>query len=599
MPLSSSKSASSSSTRTGVSTLRSPAILQNDADPNFGPHPIEVQCTPLKKTKRPKVPAVSSFDSILSSSSSIFDKASAGPSTGTPESLYSDDETSFPELRLPSDTRSPIIKDRERKQGNIKRSLHVSAIAYHNPKIARPSQRPRRESDSSLFEDDFGYADSDLDSQSPLKNAHNQRLRKQQKLFAHSTRVPAATAETMLSIRHTDEQHPTENGDVCQKYFTDLCDLFERLSLSEPNSFEPLSAYDESYSQTATNESKIEAVSMHWSTVHILTSLQRCVGLIWALLHHIKVTIGSFLLILRGLRQIHRTRLSSLTPSQSLIPSRIVSVPPVYPDFKPFKTRMCTRELNESISKYISENQEKTMVLEKKKGSIYILNSTSSSASGYIKIGRAKEASDRASGWKYCGFPIKRANYEKKSGFDYHKLVETLVHKQLHNVRYTYDCKLHKKRNKEHDRNHTEWFKVEIEAALHAIETWSFWFDTQRPFDREGNLKPFWKREVEWLKHHGEEVDWAVWTRPGIWKTWSYRLDVSIAWYRRVPSWERLVEYAKAWITYFSMTLCIYPFSKSSALVLVVAAGFGRGKFLGSIGLLREEEGKGKRRRRK
>ncbi|GES63652.1 hypothetical protein ATEIFO6365_0007033900 [Aspergillus terreus] len=72
-----------------------------------------------------------------------------------------------------------------------------------------------------------------------------------------------------------------------------------------------------------------------------------------------------------------------------------------------------------------------------------------------------------------------------------HERLEKLAQKQLGNFNFKFDCFCRTK--------HEEFFMGNKEAALAVLEIWTKWL-WQRPYDDDGNLKPFWEDRLKLLE---------------------------------------------------------------------------------------------------
>ena len=163
-------------------------------------------------------------------------------------------------------------------------------------------------------------------------------------------------------------------------------------------------------------------------------------------------------------------------------------------------------------------------------GYAYVFYDPSEDGDTY-KIGRSEDPPTREMVYKS---ECKLDDWEMASrpyfgGIWGHFRLEQLAHKQLGNTNFKYDCVC--------GTEHREFFKGKNGTALAVLELWLKWL-RQRPYDENGQLRPFWEYRLELLEPNflsaftcGEEhcpskdesgpacamclmEGWKVWTTP-------------------------------------------------------------------------------------
>jgi hypothetical protein len=149
-----------------------------------------------QRRNRLLLPANSSFDSISSDDSEVFDVSQPRSSAGTPNSIYSDGEGSFPALPGSSRTSPKItVDDRHRKNS--------------------------------------GYT---AEESSPTKAAHNRRVNRKQIGPKGVRDIHPSNQGPVFSTSRVGRPQVAPGADSAQETFADFCDLFGRLSLSDKSS---------------------------------------------------------------------------------------------------------------------------------------------------------------------------------------------------------------------------------------------------------------------------------------------------------------------------------------------------------------------------
>ncbi|KUJ22081.1 uncharacterized protein LY89DRAFT_681410 [Mollisia scopiformis] len=127
-------------------------------------------------------------------------------------------------------------------------------------------------------------------------------------------------------------------------------------------------------------------------------------------------------------------------------------------------------------------------------------------APGHLKIGSTVHMNEREKVLKKCERELIHVKDKDRNAFDYHSIVESLVHQEFHNKRRVLRCIC--------GTNHQEWFEVKKDVALKSICRWRTWVKIQRPYDKEWKLKPYWQWKVRNLPKSLANVDWDDWVRP-------------------------------------------------------------------------------------
>lgn len=238
------------------------------------------------------------------------------------------------------------------------------------------------------------------------------------------------------------------------------------------------------------------------------------------------------------------------------------------PVFKPLNKEMTALDINESIHKCIGKKAkpEKT----ENCGWIYVYTHTSECGKQHVKIGRTDTSvTDRLKRWKACNLPIEEQQDSRTDAFDHHKIVETLVSLELSNERREIQCErcTPKKRLKAAPKatrakpalamedggvsaqlngqvqlpaerqnsnseisntaktHHNEWYDIELGKANQSISRWRTWIIVHKPFDKQGNLTPYWTWKHNRAKRSLSTQDWDAWTQPPPEEYYFYMLE--------------------------------------------------------------------------
>ncbi|KAL5372876.1 hypothetical protein DPSP01_013141 [Paraphaeosphaeria sporulosa] len=112
-------------------------------------------------------------------------------------------------------------------------------------------------------------------------------------------------------------------------------------------------------------------------------------------------------------------------------------------------------------------------------GSVYAFTYLDSAFDGMIKIGYTSRSIDlRMDEWADCGHGP--PHLLKSFSNDWHAM------------RW---CKYH-------ERSHIEWFKTSVSAVSQVVQAWISWIERANPYDRRGNLKPFWRGIIDFLSEY-------------------------------------------------------------------------------------------------
>ena len=146
---------------------------------------------------------------------------------------------------------------------------------------------------------------------------------------------------------------------------------------------------------------------------------------------------------------------------------------------------------------------------------------------------------------------------------EYHDdLVERLVHAELHDARYLFECVC--------GTRHREWFDVPREVAERVVMRWAR-FCEGRPWE-EGSAGREWKGELkgEW------KVRVERWRRMGVLASSSSSSSSSkVEWEERVAVWDRFVDFGWrgwAWYDLCAWARGVVGFLAEAVLIVVLAA---------------------------
>lgn len=212
-------------------------------------------------------------------------------------------------------------------------------------------------------------------------------------------------------------------------------------------------------------------------------------------------------------------------------------------EFVRYLSHRNVRTINESIKTIM----EKPKVPTGSPGWTYVLESPEH-APGHLKIGNTMTLNARDIAWKKCepGFTLVE-EAEDMNGFDFHSIVESLVHQELHNLRKISFCKRCRK-------FHDEWFEVKRDDAFKSIRRWRAWIKLQKPYQtydssmpdifdvqksgktksskaksraivKQWRLTPYWQWKVKNLPKTITDVDWDDWTQPSRLKYLEYLFE--------------------------------------------------------------------------
>lgn len=176
--------------------------------------------------------------------------------------------------------------------------------------------------------------------------------------------------------------------------------------------------------------------------------------------------------------------------------------------YRPKDKDLCS--INESIVE-IMKNERKPRISP---GWTYIFESPV--RAGHLKIGSTIRMYERGKSLKRCERELILVKDNDRDAFDFHSIVESLVHQELHNKRKILSCHC--------GGNHQEWFEVEKDVALKIIHRWRTWMKKQQPYDKQWKLTPYWQWKVRRLAKNISQVDWDDWVEPD-------RLEYLYFWY--------------------------------------------------------------------
>jgi hypothetical protein len=157
--------------------------------------------------------------------------------------------------------------------------------------------------------------------------------------------------------------------------------------------------------------------------------------------------------------------------------------------------------INESIVEIMKNNRK----AKTSPGWTYIFESPNR-APGHLKIGSTIRMNERERSLKRCERELVHVKDNDRDAFDFHSIVESLVHQELHNKRRILSCHCGTK--------HQEWFEVEKDDALKSICRWRTWIKVQKPYDKSWKLTPYWQWKVRNLPKALSHVDWDQWIEP-------------------------------------------------------------------------------------
>jgi len=200
------------------------------------------------------------------------------------------------------------------------------------------------------------------------------------------------------------------------------------------------------------------------------------------------------------------------------------------PNFVPYRSKSTNLQAPK-LNKFEIDSKIFTYLCSKQKpikpGYIYVLESPKCAPS-HVKIGRSKgDPNIRLRKWiRECRIPLTKIENKDPDAFDHHGIVETLLSLEFHNERKRYYC-----RSCLHD--HEEWYEIDAEKALKALRKWKKWLIEQRPYNKQGELTPYWRWKVDRLHKELSKVDWEEWTNPWRFDHWLFQLELLVS------RWER------------------------------------------------------------
>ena len=194
------------------------------------------------------------------------------------------------------------------------------------------------------------------------------------------------------------------------------------------------------------------------------------------------------------------------------------------PNFVPFECSDDDRTKNKQIEKKEINNRILKYIKQKHKqptesGWVYMYKHEPPEHKDlHLKIGKTTDTpSVRLTHWKKCKLPFKEILDDYENPFDYHGLVESILHIELHNVRKKFHCQVCRK-------PHDEWFEVDVSIPLQKRKTWRNWLRIQKPFEN-GQLTPYWEWRTKRAKLHISNIKWEEWTQPGPFDFYRYYFE--------------------------------------------------------------------------
>lgn len=166
-----------------------------------------------------------------------------------------------------------------------------------------------------------------------------------------------------------------------------------------------------------------------------------------------------------------------------------------------------TRYVNNRIYDCLIQKDRKTPPKKERFGWVYVFEP--SNYPNHVKIGKScSEPTGRRKSLMKCIGPLAEMEDSYRNAFDYHGIVETLLHAEFHNSRKTLNCHCGK--------THGEMFEVDKVEALIALNKWRKWILERNPFDDQWKLTGYWAWRARRLPKELDNVNWDRWTQPGI-----------------------------------------------------------------------------------
>jgi hypothetical protein len=188
--------------------------------------------------------------------------------------------------------------------------------------------------------------------------------------------------------------------------------------------------------------------------------------------------------------------------SQTAITDSTVSqeIPQQYPCFERMHQ---SQKSQHAIHKKISDMLRKHLDLSSSPGYVYAFRIKPEQII-QIKIGRAEDPDERIKNqMRTCKLGELLKSWYPKFPVPHHERVEKLIHAELYNLRYQFQCQVCKKKDKDEPKAHTEWFQLDFDRISMLTDRWNNWMSSEKPYDSNGSLKPFWRYRLENYKGSG------------------------------------------------------------------------------------------------
>ena len=145
----------------------------------------------------------------------------------------------------------------------------------------------------------------------------------------------------------------------------------------------------------------------------------------------------------------------------------------------------------------------------------------------YIKLGYTSgdvAARVKKQQWA-CGEEYRPVEDRLTRKLPFAKFIDNVLKREFHNHRYTQLCGSCKKSTgtvsnthgagsedpslgQEQNRQHEEWYKLDPEVALAAVERWRRWVEDCRPFNRRGALSMYWSTQFKQERLRTSDTNW-------------------------------------------------------------------------------------------
>lgn len=190
---------------------------------------------------------------------------------------------------------------------------------------------------------------------------------------------------------------------------------------------------------------------------------------------------------------------------------RAASAAPVYQSDAPELEHTCERvdlktvnmEVLESMRKSSKKKTFKVGKSVQKRGRLYMIVYPDRPET--LKIGMTDRClEDRMKEQRKCGLQEVVLD-TKDRPFVYFCLVDSLLKILFRNVRHEYLCRC--------GTTHKERYKLGTDVALDILELWRTWA-ASKPYDEEGELKPYWMQKVVAAEQNVGFVDWTLLLQP-------------------------------------------------------------------------------------